>query len=104
MPSPVLRRYELDQLAATANEKVGGYPQRGDRREKGMGGRLQLIAEKLLHRIPKKLSWRQADVVYDDQLDRHAIRPSVKVWRATPPRKTVPASARNHLIGLTAHD
>ena len=104
MPSPILRRYELDQFAATTDEKVGGYPQRGDRREKRMGDRLQLIAKKLLHRIPKKLSRWQADVVHDDQLDCHAVRPSIKVGRAAPPRKTVPTGTRNRLIGLTAHD
>jgi hypothetical protein len=61
MPGAVIATHKLPEFTPALNEKVRRDLQAFDLLEVGMGIPVQLVGKQLLHRIPAKLTRRQAD-------------------------------------------
>jgi len=71
----------LNEIAAAADQEVGGYRRALDRRVVGMRGRIEPVGKEIDDAGPAEYPWRQADVVDDDEAHRAAARPRVAVRR-----------------------
>jgi len=81
MPGAPTTFDELDQLAVAPDQEMGRDTQACDRPEIRMGIGIEPIGEERLDVRPAEPVRRQADCVYDDQLDRSAARAFVRVRR-----------------------
>lgn len=79
VPGALVATDELDQLAASAHQKVRRHLQRGEVTIGWMSRGIETIAEQLLDRVAAESPRRQADVVDHDQVDRDAGRAGIVV-------------------------
>jgi len=79
MPGPAGEGHELDQAAGPIDEQVSGDSQMLDLSEVGMQTGVEAILEEGCDVRPSELTGRQADAVYDDQVDRRSFGPGVVI-------------------------
>jgi hypothetical protein len=88
MPSPILRRYKLNNAPGAGNQKVARYPSLRNVRKVGVCLRIQLVLKKindvLRAVLGSKLPWRQANVVQHHQIRRGFTGSRIKI-RGDPP-------------------
>ncbi|CAK0767471.1 hypothetical protein CCP4SC76_4750017 [Gammaproteobacteria bacterium] len=72
VPGALEERYKLHHLAVTPDQQVRGDAQRGNDGKVGVRRGVQVIEKKGLDPGAAVLSRRQADVVNDQEVDRHA--------------------------------
>ena len=69
VPGAIITRHKLNQLAATADQKVRRHPQAGERLEPGMQCRVEAVGKEALNRIAAEAAGRQADMVDHEQFN-----------------------------------
>ena len=79
MPGTFRARYELQQIAVSANQKVRGNPHTFKAREVGMFERIKPVGKQALDRIAAKSAWGQTDVVYNQQFDDCLSGPRIAI-------------------------
>ena len=95
MPGPVLERDKLEQITVSFNQQMGGYPESGDRPERGIRMiRGNPVAEQVLDpSLPEASGW-QADPVDDDEFDLAARWPYILIRRSRLARKSIDSPCR----------
>lgn len=81
MPRAQGAGHELQQLAVAADQQVGRHAQVANRCVVGMRVRIEPIRKQIDNAGSAEFSWRQADTVDNEQLDRHAGRTLIAVGR-----------------------
>lgn len=84
MPGPVLEINELQHGTIAPDQKVGRYFKLSNGLEIGVGGSVQLIAEKLLDSIATELARGQADIVNNKKRWSLTGGAFIEVGRGTP--------------------
>ena len=79
MPGAVEKRHVLGERAGPVDESVRGDPEPSEVPERGMVGRVQLVAEEAGDRAAPELAGGEADPVDDDEVDLRPGRTAVEV-------------------------
>ena len=98
MPGPLIAGDELHQLAITPQQKMCRDAQIAQAGIKRMRGHIECIGEQTLDIRPAKLVRRQADIVQNDHVDRHAGRAGIAVGAGDTPHPCYPT------VLIHAHD
>ena len=90
MPRPVIAADKLNQLAASANEKMRRHFHIPQALKVGVLRMVKRVREKCLHMVTCVSAWRQTDGVYDHQIQLDAQRARPEIGRRDDPCKPVP--------------
>lgn len=90
--------HELNNQAIAAHEKMRRHSTLGNRAEIRMRGGIETIRKKVDDPRPAEFSRRQADIVYDEELDRAAHRARIAVRRQNRQRALEESSGINRQV------
>ena len=81
MPGLAIEGHVLRYTAVSLDQQMGRYSQVRDLGKERVHGRIQTVTEQIIDVTTTEFSWRQADIVYDQQTDFVGWFPATLIWR-----------------------